>query len=145
MLGQVTKFVEEKGLQKHMRLFKTAALVAHKPDDFTSLNLFVTSRLAQIDTSLCLLEQEELEALEHEHTRRFKHPRELYWTIVVYCIGAVVQYVVLIPWLEYMNIKFLIEAGSKLAPTAPTSSSRRISIYLRPKKVMRVAMIGWWG
>ena len=38
VLIQVENFVKEKGLEKFMRLFKTAALVAHHPGDFEIFN-----------------------------------------------------------------------------------------------------------
>lgn len=90
VLEEVEQFVNDKGLNKFMRLFKTAALVAHHPMDFESLNVLITTYPTDFD-SVRILEEEELEALRYEKTRRFRHPRELYWTVVVCSIGAAVQ------------------------------------------------------
>ena len=90
VLEEVEEFVKEKGLDKFMRLFKMAALVAHDPTDYESINDRIATN--ELDyNSLRLLEDEELEFLRDEHDKRFRHPRELYWTIVLCSVGAAVQ------------------------------------------------------
>ena len=82
--------MKEKDLHKFMRLFKTAALVAHHPADYESIN----NRIAKGEfdqNSLRRLEDEELEFLQKEHTQRFCQPRELYWTMALCSVGAAVQ------------------------------------------------------
>lgn len=75
-----------------MRLFKTAALVAHQPTEYKSINDPIAK--GEFDyVSLRPLEEEELEFLRDEHEKRFRQPRELYWTIVLCSVGAAVQYV----------------------------------------------------
>ena len=91
VLQQVEDFVTEKGLTKFMRLFKTAALVAHHPKDFEHINDPIAT--GEFDyANLRPLEEEELEYLrtEQDH-KRWHHPRELYWTVVVCSVGAAVQ------------------------------------------------------
>ena len=84
--------MKEKGLEKFMRLFKTAALVAHQPTEYKSINDPIAK--GEFDyVSLRPLEEEELEFLRDEHEKRFRQPRELYWTIVLCSVGAAVQYV----------------------------------------------------
>lgn len=73
-----------------MRLFKTAALVAHRPNDYVTINDSIEENKPGYG-SLRPLEIEELEFLRDERQKRFKHPRELYWTIVLCSIGAAVQ------------------------------------------------------
>lgn len=82
--------MEEKGLNKFKRLFKTAALVAHRPEDYTTINDSIERR-EEGYASLRPLEIEELEFLDSEHVKRYHHPRELYWTIFLCSIGAAVQ------------------------------------------------------
>ena len=73
-----------------MRLFKTAALVTLSPTEFESINELKLARPADYE-DVRLLEEEELDALRDEPLKRFKHPRELYWTIVLCSVGAIVQ------------------------------------------------------
>ncbi|MCJ1262775.1 hypothetical protein MMC22_002645 [Lobaria immixta] len=73
-----------------MRLFKTAALVAQGPTEYESINGLILARPADYE-GVRMLEEEELEALRDEPLKRFKHPRELYWTIVFCSVGAIVQ------------------------------------------------------
>ena len=90
MLVQAAEFVLQKGLSKHMRLFKTAALVTLSPTEFESINELKLAHPADYE-DVRLLEEEELDALRDEPLKRFKHPRELYWTIVLCSVGAIVQ------------------------------------------------------
>ena len=76
--------MREKGLEKHARLFKTAAVVVY----FGHENY----NERQLDyTNLRPLEEEELEYLQTETTKLWDHPRELYWTIALCSVGAAVQ------------------------------------------------------
>ncbi len=90
VLEEVEQFVNEKALNKFMRLFKTAALVAHNPREYESINALIQKDPAKYD-SVRPLDEEELEALGNESIKRFKHPRELYWTIVLCSVGAALQ------------------------------------------------------
>lgn len=90
MLVQAAEFVMQKGLSKHMRLFKTAALVSLSRTEFESINGLKLARPADYE-GVRFLEEEELDALRDERLKRFKHPRELYWTIVLCSVGAIVQ------------------------------------------------------
>lgn len=90
VLKEAEEFVTQKGLGRHMRLFKTAALVAQGPTDFELINGLKVADPADYE-GVRLLEEEELEALRDEPRKRFKHPRELYWTIVLCSVGAIVQ------------------------------------------------------
>ncbi|MCJ1465657.1 hypothetical protein MMC07_004276 [Pseudocyphellaria aurata] len=92
VLAEVAIFVEQKGLSKHMRLFKTAALVAQSssPSEYDLINELKLAHPADYE-GVRLLEEEELDALRDEPLKRFKHPRELYWTIVLCSVGAIVQ------------------------------------------------------
>lgn len=90
ILLEVAEFVTQKGLSKHMRLFKTAALVAQSPTEYNSINGLKLAHPADYD-GVRLLEEEELDALRDEPLKRWKHPRELYWTIVLCSVGAIVQ------------------------------------------------------
>ena len=90
VLREVEEFVTQKGLSMHMRLFKTAALVAQGSTAFESINSLKVASPADYE-GVRPLEEEELEALRDEPCKRFKHPRELYWTIVLCSVGAIVQ------------------------------------------------------
>lgn len=90
MLAEAAEFVTQNGLGRHMRLFKTAALVAQGPTEYESINGLRLARPADYE-GVRMLEEEELEALRDEPLKRFKHPRELYWTIVFCSVGAIVQ------------------------------------------------------
>lgn len=92
VLGQAEDFVTQKGLGKHMRLFKTAALVAQGPAeaDYGSINALILAHPAAYE-GVRPIEEEELDALKDELRKRWKHPRELYWTIVLCSVGAIVQ------------------------------------------------------
>ena len=90
VLEEVEEFIEEKGLTTFRRLFKTAALIAAHPHEFESFNDVLRTHHEELK-GVRELEEEELEALRAETTKRFKHPRELYWTIVLCSIGAAVQ------------------------------------------------------
>lgn len=90
VLSQVEEFVENKGLNKFMHLFKTAALVAHRPQDYQTINESI-ERKEEGYASLRPLDPEELEFLGDEEVKRFNHPRELYWTIALCSMGAAVQ------------------------------------------------------
>ena len=90
VLEEVEEFIEEKELTRFRRLFKTAALVAQHPHDFETFNDILRTHHKELE-GVRELEEEELEALRNERTKRFKHPRELYWTIVLCSIGAAVQ------------------------------------------------------
>ncbi|KAI9878884.1 MAG: hypothetical protein M1830_010240 [Pleopsidium flavum] len=90
VLEEVEQFLIAKDLTKFRRLFKTAALVAHNPMEYESINALICADPAQYD-SVRPLEEEELEALRNESIKRFKHPRELYLTIALCSVGAAVQ------------------------------------------------------
>ena len=90
VLGLVENFVRDKNLEKFMRLFKTAALIAHHPDKFELINESIASNKPNY-TGLRPLEEEELEYLRDEYTKRFHHPRELYLTVALCSVGAAVQ------------------------------------------------------
>ena len=90
VLEEVEEFIVEKELTSFRRLFKTAALVAHHPHEFENFNDILRTHHSELQ-GVRELEEEELEALRNESTKRFKHPRSLYWTIVLCSIGAAVQ------------------------------------------------------
>lgn len=97
VLDEVQAFVTQHGLSKHMRLFKTAALVAQGPtaqgpteDEYASINALILAHPAAYE-GVRLMEEEELDALRDERLRKWKQPRELYWTIVLCSVGAIVQ------------------------------------------------------
>ena len=74
-MSDVESFATEHGLQEHVHLLKKGALVAQDPANFENLDL----------------EEDEKAALRTEVTRKWKHPKLLYVTIVVCSIGAAVQ------------------------------------------------------
>lgn len=60
------------------------------PSEYALINELKLARPAEYE-GVRLLEEEELDALRDEPLKRFKHPRELYWTIVLCSVGAIVQ------------------------------------------------------
>ncbi|PKS11686.1 hypothetical protein jhhlp_001674 [Lomentospora prolificans] len=76
LLENVTRFHQEKGLPEDMLpVLKRGALVAQDPAGFETMDL----------------EEEEKEALRQEVTHRWKHPRPLYYTILLNSIAAAIQ------------------------------------------------------
>lgn len=75
LLADVETFAEEHGLSQITLELKKGELVAQDPAGFENLDLA----------------DDEKEALRIESTRRWKHPFQLYLTVVVCSIGACVQ------------------------------------------------------
>lgn len=90
VVDKAEKFVKAKGLNKFMRLFKTAALIIHHPDDYESINDPNKNKTFDY-ANLHFLGEEELEFLRDEKTKRWHQPRELYWTVILCSVGAAVQ------------------------------------------------------
>lgn len=72
----VTRFVEENHLTEHMELFQKGALVAQSPDSVDSVPG---------------LDEADRRVLHEEKTRRWHHPKVLYYTIVMNSIAAAIQ------------------------------------------------------
>ncbi|KAF4554468.1 Hexose transporter-like protein [Elsinoe fawcettii] len=76
LLEDVSSFAKEKGLEEHTELIQRGALVAQDPSIFETIDL---------------LHEDEKDALRFERDHRWKHPLQLYITIIVCSIGAAVQ------------------------------------------------------
>jgi hypothetical protein len=75
-MHQVDTFANDNGLQEIQPLLRKGALVAQNPADFESVKD---------------LTEEEKEHLRFEVSHRWKHPKALYFTIIICSIGAAVQ------------------------------------------------------
>ena len=140
VLAEVEDFVREKGLGKFMRLFKTAALVAHQPTEYESINDPIAK--GEFDyVSLRPLEEEELEFLRDEHDKRFRHPRELYWTIVLCSVGAAVQCVCSMTR-DWYCTDIDVGAGIRRERTVPIFSFRQLLVYPLRSPDIQTAMPG---
>ena len=78
LLRQVGEFAKEANMVPNIPALCKGALVAQNPSGFESLED---------------LDEEERMTLRNEAQYRWRQPRALYFTIVVYSIGARVQYV----------------------------------------------------
>lgn len=76
LLQDVDNFAEQKGLTDILPLLRKGALVAQKPRDFESIPE---------------LDDDEKETLRNEVTHRWRHPRALYFTIILNSIAAAIQ------------------------------------------------------
>ncbi|GAM43318.1 hexose transport-related protein [Talaromyces pinophilus] len=79
LLSNVEEFAQEKGLTEYTDLLKKGALVAQDPANFES----ISGEFALSST--------EIDALHAEVTHKWRHPKTLYFTIVLCSIGAAVQ------------------------------------------------------
>lgn len=75
-MADVEQFAHEKGLNDQLKLLKKGALIAQDPANFESLEQ---------------LDEHEKEFLRYEAAHRWRHPIQLYITIIVCSIGAAVQ------------------------------------------------------
>ncbi|KAG8629321.1 hypothetical protein KVT40_003186 [Elsinoe batatas] len=76
LFDDVTKFAHDKGVTEHTELIQRGALIAQDPSLYETLDV---------------LSEEEKDALRFEQAHRWKHPIQLYITIIVCSIGAAVQ------------------------------------------------------
>ncbi|KAF2227551.1 hypothetical protein BDZ85DRAFT_254492 [Elsinoe ampelina] len=76
LFDDVTKFAHDKGIREHTELIQRGALIAQDPSLYETLDV---------------LSEEEKDALRFEQAHRWKHPIQLYITIIVCSIGAAVQ------------------------------------------------------
>jgi sugar porter (SP) family MFS transporter len=76
LLQQVEAFVEEKGLEDKIELFKKAALLAQNPKTFEQLPE---------------LTEEDKTVIRRETTHKWSQPRDLYLTVVICSLAAAVQ------------------------------------------------------
>ncbi|KAF4990226.1 hypothetical protein F66182_16618, partial [Fusarium sp. NRRL 66182] len=79
LLSQVEEFAKEKDLVEYTELLKKGALVAQDPTSFES----ISGEFALSET--------EIQDLNAEITHKWRHPRTLYFTIILCSIGAAVQ------------------------------------------------------
>lgn len=76
LMTDVEQFAHQKGLNDQLELLKKGALIAQDPANFESLEQ---------------LDEHEKEFLRYEAAHRWRHPFQLYITIIVCSIGAAVQ------------------------------------------------------
>lgn len=79
LMRDVEAFVQEKGLQEHVEIFRKGALVAQSPADFEDID------------GAEALDQAEKDALRNEILHKWRLPWRLYLTIITCSIGAAVQ------------------------------------------------------
>ncbi|KAI0517432.1 sugar transporter-domain-containing protein [Xylaria bambusicola] len=79
LMRDVEAFVQEKGLEEHVEIFRKGALVAQNPKDFEDIS------------GPDALNEEEKEALRFESLHKWRLPWKLYLTIMTCSIGAAVQ------------------------------------------------------
>jgi hypothetical protein len=77
-MRDVEEFAREKGLEDILDHLKKGALVAQNPAGFDGIEMLV---------------EEDKNHLRYEKDHKWKHPLQLYVTIIVCSIGAAVQYV----------------------------------------------------
>lgn len=77
-MRDVEDFAADKDLVDILPVLKKGALVAQDPSRFNEIEM---------------LEEEEKQHLRFEKAHKWKHPLQLYVTVIVCSIGAAVQYV----------------------------------------------------
>jgi hypothetical protein len=91
LFDDVDNFADEYGLNDIRDLLRKGALVAQNP--------LGISRIAELDDA-------DREALTVEVTRRWKHPKMLYFTIILNSIAAAIQgwdQTGMVPWKQYID------------------------------------------
>lgn len=76
LLRKVESYASEHQLTDALPFLKKGALVAQDPADFESLEE---------------LDEEDREILRNETLHKWRHPKQLYFTIFLNCIGAAIQ------------------------------------------------------
>jgi hypothetical protein len=79
LLRNVADFAQEKGLMEDLTLLQKGALVAQDPTNYEDIQ----GEYALDDT--------EVEVLRNEVIHKWRHPKSLYFTIILCSIGAAVQ------------------------------------------------------
>jgi hypothetical protein len=91
LFDDVDNFADEYGLNDIRDLLRKGALVAQNP--------LGINRIAELDDA-------DREALTVEVTRRWKHPKMLYFTIILNSIAAAIQgwdQTGMVPWKQYID------------------------------------------
>src|SRR5689334_11011448 len=96
-MRDVEEFASDKDLTDIVGYLKKGALIAQDPARFEEIQM---------------LEEEEKQYLRHEKAHKWKHPLQLYITIIVCSIGAAVQYVITAATARRLLIK-TIEVGTR--------------------------------
>ncbi|KAK0220814.1 hypothetical protein EDD85DRAFT_275555 [Armillaria nabsnona] len=76
LLAQVEEFTREKDFDEYIETFKKGALLAQRPGEFETLPL---------------LDEADREAIRREKTHKWSQPKDLYITIIMCSLAAVVQ------------------------------------------------------
>ncbi|PBK68073.1 hypothetical protein ARMSODRAFT_937544 [Armillaria solidipes] len=76
LLAQVEEFTREKDFDEYIETFKKGALLAQRPSEFETLPL---------------LDESDREAIRREKTHKWSQPKDLYITVIMCSLAAVVQ------------------------------------------------------
>ena len=108
-MEDVEQFARDKDMEDIIPLLKHGAIAAQNPLDFETQKG---------------LTDEERDVLRYEITHKWRHPKPLYFTIILCSVGAAVQLVLLRSGFR-LFADFLTEDGIRLVPTAQTCPSRK--------------------